>query len=201
MEGGRAWFLSTLPQATHSSLSRDGISFYVLLHRAIELGASALGDARNLDAGPDSLGNATEWMALSIEDGSTLSTHSLHAGAFVEKDENKMVALNRPQEEDEPKVIGDEDLAMILEGIEYKRIDDAAGSLKPLTAEIWKTFLLAASLASLQKPYFAYLVAKLISLKPYPHEWRTCICHNKTDCRLWLHTGSRHPRPLHLESS
>lgn len=149
VEGGRAWFLSTLPQATHSSLSRDGISFYVLLHRAIELGASALGDARNLDAGPDSLGNAAEWMALSIEDGSTLSTHSLHAGAFVEKDENKMVALNRPQEEDEPKVIGDEDLAMILEGIEYKRIDDAAGSLKPLTAEIWKTFLLAASLALL----------------------------------------------------
>ena len=80
---------------------------------------------------------------------STLSTHSLHAGAFVEKDENKMVALNRPQEEDEPKVIGDEDLAMILEGIEYKRIDDAAGSLKPLTAEMWKTFLLAASLALL----------------------------------------------------
>ena len=33
------------------------------------------------------LGNAAEWMALSIEDGSTLSTHSLHAGAFVEKDE------------------------------------------------------------------------------------------------------------------
>ena len=146
---GGAWFLATLPQATHSSLARDGISFYVILHRAIASGAAGLGDARQHDAGPGALGEYQRWSALDAEADATLSTQSLHAGAFAQQDGSLLAALNRPAGEDDPQVLGDDDIAALLEGIQYKRIDDNAGSLRPLTFEIWKTFLLAASLALL----------------------------------------------------
>ena len=150
---GSAWFLATLPQATHSSLARDGISFYVMLHRAITMGAKNLGDARDMEAAHGALAEGGPWSSLDTEANSTLSTQSLHAGAFAENNTSKMTALNRPADEDSPDVLGDDDIAALLEGVEYKRIDDTAGSLRSLTDEIWKIFLFVASLALLAEAF------------------------------------------------
>ncbi len=53
MEGqtGAAYFAGMLPQRGHSNLAREGVVFYVMLHRALAIGAASQSNARLLEAG------------------------------------------------------------------------------------------------------------------------------------------------------
>ncbi|MBC7967053.1 MAG: hypothetical protein H7Z17_14140 [Fuerstia sp.] len=51
-------------------------------------------------------------------------------------------ALNRPLKEDSVEVLTDGTLEQVLNGINYTRIDDKAGSTMALASEIWRTFLI-----------------------------------------------------------
>ena len=51
-------------------------------------------------------------------------------------------ALNRPLTEDAVEVLSDGTLEQVLNGLNYTRIDDKAGSSMALASEIWRTFLI-----------------------------------------------------------
>ena len=52
---GAVYFCTTLPRASHSSLARDGVVFYVMLQRALAQGAAMLGSARQISSRIDAI--------------------------------------------------------------------------------------------------------------------------------------------------
>jgi hypothetical protein len=135
---GNAWFCGTLPQPTHSSLSQDGIAFYILLHRALSQGAQKLGDAHVYSTGKNAPSAGYEWKAMGV-DPPPESTRHFHAGAYNSGDQ--WIAYNRPPEEDISGILPDDTLASLTEGLPWQKIEDEAGSGQSITSEVWRIFL------------------------------------------------------------
>ncbi|MEM9280786.1 MAG: BatA domain-containing protein [Verrucomicrobiota bacterium] len=144
---GQVLFFGTLPTGNYSSLARDGVVFYVMLQRAIAAGTPALGQAKMLPAGSGALGGkALRWQPLQAIDLPD-SERVYNAGAFEASEGEQIIALNRPNDEDASRVLDSARVDQLLEGVEYRRIDDEAGSVNPLASEIWRIFLALLGLA------------------------------------------------------
>ncbi|MDX1566063.1 MAG: hypothetical protein R3236_11685, partial [Phycisphaeraceae bacterium] len=143
---GAVYFCSTLPGARHSSLSRDGVVFYVMLQRALAQGADALASASQQLARSGVLGEGRWTPVASDEQEMAVSGRGLHAGVYT-SESGRLVALNRPGDEDVAGPIGQPTLEKLLSGLNYERIDDAVDSDQALATEIWRLFLIAMVLA------------------------------------------------------
>lgn len=140
-DGGAVWFCSTLPVSSASTLVSNGVTFYIMLQRALARGAAALGTARHLPAGSPALQTVSEWSGLDELSAETLvSQRAITAGLY--RSGERLLAVNRPLEEDSSAVISDDTLAQVLAGLEYTRIDDTVGGASQLASEIWRTFLI-----------------------------------------------------------
>ena len=84
---GRVYALGTTPRENDSSLGRDGVAFYAMLHRALADAAADRGRVRNVDVG---VGSAV-------------------AGVDVRRDGVAMVT-HRPAEEDTPLHLSEDDV-------------------------------------------------------------------------------------------
>jgi len=138
---GAAWFCSTLPTTDCSNFVSNGITFYVMIQRAVARGAAALGEARQYDCGTLKSSVAEAWTPL--DEGSEnvlLSQRTLNNGLYETPE--AAFALNRPLTEDVVEVLSDGTLEQVLNGLNYARIDDKAGSSMALASEIWRTFLI-----------------------------------------------------------
>ncbi len=143
---GSLFFWGTLPRSSDSSLAADGVAFFVMIHRALERGAVFLSRAQQRDAGEGALPGEEEWKRVSLRDTEADVIHpSLHAGAF-QREEN-WVALNRPETEDEARIVNREALAGLFAGLDYRVIEDRVDDRSSLAAEIWRAFLVAMALA------------------------------------------------------
>jgi hypothetical protein len=146
-DDGSVYFCSTLPQATHSSLARDGIVFYVMLQRALAQGSSTLGQAQQLTAGSNAVSKAGEWKSIgTISDDQPASARP-NVGGVLEKSDGTLVAINRPQDEDERAIASNEEIERIFSGLDYHRIDDEVGGMSSLANEIWRIFLILMAIA------------------------------------------------------
>ena len=144
---GAVYFCSTLPGARHSSLTRDGVVFYVMLQRALSQGAEALASASQQLAHAGVLGEG-RWapVASSQQQEASVSGRDLHAGVY-RSPTGRLVALNRPGDEDVARPIDQATLDKLLSGLNYERIDDAVDSDQALATEIWRLFLIAMVIA------------------------------------------------------
>ncbi len=137
---GAAWFCSTLPTPANSNLASNGVTFYIMLQRALARGAAALGKARQIEAGTVAATNADSWKPLDELSGDTwVSQRAISTGLYQSGD--RRLALNRPLVEDVVIVMDDVTLDQMLSGLEYTRIDDKVGGSMQLASEIWRTFL------------------------------------------------------------
>ena len=135
---GAAWFCSTLPTTEYSNFVSNGITFYVMLQRAVARGAAALGEARQYDCGTLKSSIADAWTPLDETSGNILlSQRTLNNGLYETPE--AAFALNRPLTEDAVEVLSDGTLEQVLNGLNYTRIDDKAGSSMALASEIWRT--------------------------------------------------------------
>ena len=138
---GAAWFCSTLPTTECSNLVSNGITFYVMIQRAVARGAAALGEARQYDCGTLKASVADSWAPLDeVSEGVLLSQRTLNSGLYETPETS--FALNRPLTEDGVEVLSDGTLEQILSGLNYTRINDKAGSTRALASEVWRTFLI-----------------------------------------------------------
>ncbi len=138
---GAVWFCSTLPTTDHSNFVSNGITFYVMIQRAVARGAAALGAARQYECGTVPEAVTEHWTPL--EDASKqvlLSQRSINAGLYETPDAS--FALNRPLSEDAVELVSPETLEQVMSGLNYTRIDDQAGSAMALASEVWRTFLM-----------------------------------------------------------
>ena len=136
-----AYFCATLPRAEYSSLARDGVVLYVMVQRALALGAEQQGDARNLAAGGPNLENAPQWSLLSTLPPDVVSAaRPAHAAAY-QVDETAYVSINRQAVEDDYRTLHDDTLETLLAGLDYHKISSELGQESPLANEIWRVFL------------------------------------------------------------
>jgi hypothetical protein len=142
------WFLGTLPGSAASSLARDGVVQFALLHRALEAGSTGLGNARSRDAGPAALGpDPAAWTAAHTdpEPGLTAAERALRTGVFRlgESDPTaQWTALNRPTLEDQTATLSRTAVEELFAGLDARYIEDTVDDSRSLASEIWRTFLL-----------------------------------------------------------
>ena len=142
-----AWFYATLPRSDSSSLARDGVVLYVMIQRAIELGAKRQGNARQLDAGGAISTDVAAWNPLStLPEEVVSSTRSWHAASY-DSGEGSFSAINRPIAEDTARIVDDPALEKMFGGLDYHRIRDDVGQGSALANEIWRVFLALMAIA------------------------------------------------------
>ena len=145
---GAVYFCSTLPTAQFSSLERDGVTFYVMLQRALEQGCRALAVASQRDAGPGVLADRNQWeLVASMNDSSLLSQRGLHAGVY--RNGEYWAAVNRSRIEDSAAAVPVEAVDALFDGVSYRRIDVEVGDTSALASELWRAFLIAMVVALL----------------------------------------------------
>ncbi|MDB4439490.1 BatA domain-containing protein [Planctomicrobium sp.] len=141
-EQGAVYFCSTLPVSSHSNLTKNGIVLYIMIHRALARGAAALGSAQQHAAGQVSNQVAADWRPLDeLSADELLSQRGINPGLYTD-DEDIVHAINRPESEDTAIIVDDESLATALNGVNYTKINDEAGSAMALASEVWRTFLI-----------------------------------------------------------
>lgn len=146
---GAMYFLATWPVATHSSLDREGITLFAMLHRAIAGGAESLGAAKQFDAGsiPSRAVSSLPVLAPKSATSALAQSRPYRAGIYGKPDQ--LIALNRPLVEDDSPPMPAAEMESLFAGLDYQVIDDKLGSGQSLASEIWKTFVILMGLALL----------------------------------------------------
>ncbi len=145
---GAAWFCSSLPAARDSTLIDNGVVFYVMIQRALARGTAALGNARFIDCGSVSESSTRGWQPLDdLSKEVLVSSRNARAGLYSSDDTR--YALNRPLSEDSPVTLTGEAVDGLFVGLDFTRLDDAAGSSTALASEVWRLFLVAMIVALL----------------------------------------------------
>jgi hypothetical protein len=138
---GGVYFCATTPAVGDSSLATDGIVLYVLVQRALAGGASALDGARQLVAGEPTGDDSTQWKRVAGGDDAISTEYPLHAGVYHSA--GRLLAVNRPADEDLAPVLADDRVAELFRGLDFARVDDQAGNIGSLIQEIWRLFLVS----------------------------------------------------------
>jgi len=142
---GGVYFCATTPAASDSSLAENGVVLYVMVQRALAIGASVLGNTRQLVAGDVSGEQSTTWQQVAGPP-EALSTEFAFQGGVYSAGE-RLLALNRASGEDQAAVLPDARVAELFQGLDFARVDDKAGNLAALIQEIWRLFLVAMMIA------------------------------------------------------
>lgn len=147
IQEGHVWFLGTTPAPGASSLARDGVVLFAMMHRALNEGARTLGKAQQRVAGRAALGDETalaRWKRVSMAEKSEapITSLDLPLRAGVVESGDRLVALNRPASEDQITVLGAKALDELFAGLDYRRLEDTVENAKGLTSEVWRTFLI-----------------------------------------------------------
>jgi hypothetical protein len=145
-----AYFLGTLPGSSASSLARDGVVLFAMMHRALQDGARSLGKARQQLASKNALtADADAWKRVDEKDGTTILSSELPLRAGVLEAGEKLISLNRPTTEDEPAALSRSTVEELFTGLDHQILEDTLETEKSLASEIWRTFLIAMALALL----------------------------------------------------
>lgn len=136
---GGVWFLTTTIQPRDSSLAIDGVVLYAMLQRAIANGAAARGNTQNVVAGILPKETTLNWKQL--EGAGTLLSSDYADIAGVYSAGDRIVAINRSEQEDNPATLPLEKVDKLFEGLRFDRVSDSAGEFSALAREIWRIFL------------------------------------------------------------
>ena len=154
---GGVYFLTTTPALGDSDLAANGVVLYALVQRAIDAGLTAVGNARQADAGENVLGTTAakqrgrssaagreEWRQ--IAGPAAASTEAgFHAGVY--ESQGRLLAVNRPAAEDAAEVVADAQVESLFQGLTFNRFQQKAGGLGSIVQEVWRLFLMAVLVA------------------------------------------------------
>ncbi len=149
--GGRVYALTSLPLPEWSDLW-DGRVWVPMLWRLREEGARRLGQFRMGICGtwhPDLENGA--WTAVGDDDGAASRDPRIRAGVF--RRGNRLMALNRPEEEDDPKRLNPAELQALLPEVTANVLRTTGGEAQPTDVSVW--LLVAAALCILAEAALA----------------------------------------------
>jgi hypothetical protein len=137
---GGVWFCSTLPLATHSNMTDNGVILYVMIQRALARGAASTGGTRTTECRYTEELQSEPWQPL--DEHSRLipaSRRSLLDGLY--RSDRHLIALNRPTSEDLHETVSREKLSQLMDGLDWKKIDGQSTGESALVSEVWRMFL------------------------------------------------------------
>lgn len=138
---GRIWFCGTLPSPAYSNFISNGVTFYVMIQRALSGGSARAAGARQLECRDLDPVQSGQWEPVDDLSASIpVSRRPTEAGIYRAND--SLIAINRPLSEDHPEVISDAVLDELLQDLEFTRINDLSGEDSTLASEIWRVFLM-----------------------------------------------------------
>ncbi len=139
------YFLSTTTSTADSSIARDGVVLYAMIHRALAAGAQSLGNTRQFIAGDVPGDDSSGWKRLAGNPDALSNTYAQHAGTY--RFDDQLLAINRGEAEDAVTIVTRERVAALFDRLDFDRVDDQAGSGASLIQEIWRLFLILMMLA------------------------------------------------------
>jgi hypothetical protein len=143
---GPIYFCTTLPTSSHSTLAQDGVAFYVMLQRALAIGASTQGAARQLIAGTEAARQLSQWEPVfDMNDDALSSTRWTQVAVLQNQD--RFVAVNRPLDEDMLQTLDQDQVSDVFGSLQYRHVEDRVNGGSDLASEIWRAFLLAMAFA------------------------------------------------------
>ena len=173
--GGGAYFLGTLPDPGSSSLARDGVVMFAMLHRALNEGAGTLGKAQQGFASATALGaDPSLWRPVE-QRGDAVVTADLALRAGVVAAGDRLIALNRPPGEDATQTLSTAGVNDLFAGLDFRVLIGTLADTRSLTNEVWRTFLVCMALAILGEallclPPRRAAVAAAVSHAPWAKE-------------------------------
>lgn len=141
---GGVYFFATLPQAPYSNLARQGIVYFAMVQRALQAGAGRLLE-RQFGVIGQAGRTSTDKTSREVVEGwpeSQLSTQQAWV-AGVYRDENRFVAQNRSNSEDESGTLSREQLQQLMAGLNYRLVEETVTGSQGLVTEIWRFFAVA----------------------------------------------------------
>lgn len=140
VDRGTLWFLGSLPDYTWSNLG-DADVLLPAIQRILALGADRFDSSYLAEVGSDVSNPIVGETRTRIDD---FSDESSKGDAGIFRFGDRTIALNRPLREDDLLVAGKEELDAMLEGTNYRLLDQAGQTSDPsLSTDMWRAFLIA----------------------------------------------------------
>ena len=140
VDKGILWTLGSTPDYTWSNLG-DADVLLPAVQRILELGAERFDASFLAEVGSDAANPIASEIRTRVDDDSK-DNYDHVAGIF--RLGNRLTAVNRPLAEDEPEITSKENLDTMLEGTDYRLLDQAGQASDPsLSTHIWRAFLVA----------------------------------------------------------
>ncbi|RMF42007.1 MAG: hypothetical protein D6753_08475, partial [Planctomycetota bacterium] len=135
---GGVYFCTLSPDPRYSSLAENGIVLYVVLQRMIQRGQQSMQLSQQRTAGWADPTSAS-WRQVAGPPTALSSEFAAQPGVYQAGD--RLLAINRPEEEDRWEILDDATVDPLFEGIPLDRLEQSAGSLAGIVREIWRLFL------------------------------------------------------------
>ncbi len=140
VDKGTLWFLGSIPDYTWSNLG-DADVLLPAIQRILAVGADRFDSSFLSEVSSDANELVGAETRTRVDDFSAENS-PFSAGVF--RLGERMTAINRPLLEDDLQVAGKDNLDTMLEGTNYRLLDQAGASADPsLSTDMWRTFLLA----------------------------------------------------------
>jgi hypothetical protein len=141
-ERGTAWFVGSLPDYTWSNLG-DADVLLPSVQRIIAIGANRFSTSYLATIGTESAKPkpGESGIRLGENSNSEPTNSSEQAGIFLFGD--RLIAVNRPHQEDTPEILTKDQLDQVLDGTHYTLFAQAGKSGDPfLSRDVWRAFLI-----------------------------------------------------------
>jgi hypothetical protein len=140
---GTAWFVGSLPDYTWSNLG-DADVLLPAVQRIITAGADRFDATYLSTVGSDSAQPLAGETRIRDDDYGTQDPANVANEAGVFRFGERLLAVNRPAQEDDPEILTREQLDQVLEGTGFTQLDQAGQATDPsLSREVWRAFLIA----------------------------------------------------------
>ncbi len=143
---GGVYALCTTSASTDSTFAKDGIALYVMIQRLIQAGVSRVGSAKILEASTESIPLLAGSTMLMGEESVLSNTYGEQPGVF--QIDNYTIAQNRPESEDDARIVSSESLSSMFGSLRWYRVD-AITTDSGLVQEIWRWFVIVMLVALL----------------------------------------------------
>ncbi len=168
IERGTAWFLSSLPEYTWSNLG-DADVLLPAVQRIVTAGADRFDASYLTTIGADPAQLLAGETRNRLDDyGSPNAANAAYeAGAY--RLGERLLAINRPAQEDNVEVLTREQLDQALQGTKYTLLDQAGQSTDPsLSRDAWRAFLIAMLLFLISEAILC--LPKKQQIEVFPHK-------------------------------
>ena len=140
---GTAWFLGSIPDYTWSNLG-DADVLLPAVQRIINAGSDRFDASYLTTVGSDTAHLMPGETRSRLDDQSTPDPANAEFESGVFKLGDRLLALNRPSQEDAPEILTREALDTVLDGTRYTLLEQAGQANDPsLSRDVWRAFLVA----------------------------------------------------------